>query len=133
MSKENENLNDAENSALNIADVSNSNFTRQQLISICERAVVDVSKWRNRDSPSSQESIGKLWVLLKANCQFEVLYENDGLCTNDNTIWLRVWSPKFRHFDWDGFDLNDRDTMEDETFYMPTTARLDHSNGNDWY
>lgn len=116
-----------------IADVSNSNFSRENLISICERAVVDVSKWQNRDSPSSQERVGKLWVLLKSNCQFEVLYENDGLCTDDNTIWLRVWSPKFLHFDWDGFDLNDRDTMEDETFYLPTTALLDYSKGNDWY
>lgn len=133
MSKENKTSDKHENGNDFIADVSNSNFSRESLISICERAVVDVSKWGNRDSPSSQESVGKLWALLKSNCQFEVLYENDGLCTNDNTIWLRVWSPKFSHFDWDGFDLNDRDTMEDETFYLPTTARLDYSDGNDWY
>ena len=108
-------------------------LTRDALISICERAIVDVSKWRNRDSPSSQEKTGMLWALLKANCQFEILFDKDGLCTNEYTIWLRVWSPKFHHFDWDGFDLNDKDTMEDETFYLPTIARLDAVDGSDWY
>ena len=108
-------------------------LTRDALISICERAIVDVSKWRNRDSPSSQEKTGMLWSLLKANCQFEILFEKDGLCTDERIIWIRVWSPKFRHFDWDGFDLNDKDTMDDETFYLPTIARLDMVNGSDWY
>ena len=108
-------------------------LTRVALISICERAIVDVAKWRNRDTPSSQEKTGMLWALLKANCQFEILFEKDGLCTDNQTIWIRVWSPKFRHFDWDGFDLNNKETMEDETFYLPTIARLDMVNGSDWY
>ena len=108
-------------------------LTRGALISICERAIVDVAKWRNRDTPSSQEKTGMLWALLKANCQFEILFEKDGLCTVNQTIWIRVWSPKFRHFDWDGFDLNNKETMEDETFYLPTIARLDMVNGSDWY
>lgn len=49
-----------------------------------------LQKWRNRDSPSSQEKTGMLWALLKANCQFEILFEKDGLCTDEQTIWIRV-------------------------------------------
>jgi hypothetical protein len=123
----NENPTDANNVLAPVA------LTRDALISICERAIVDVAKWRNRDSPSSQEKTGMLWALLKANCQFEILFEKDGLCTDEQTIWIRVWSPKFHHFDWDGFDLNNKETMEDETFYLPTIARLDMVNGSDWY
>ncbi len=106
-------------------------YTREQLIGICEKSIVDVSKWRNRDSPESQEKTGVLWALLKANCQFEVLYD-DGLCTNENTIWVKVWSPKFMHFEY-GFSLKDKDTMEDSTYYLPTPSRLEASQNGDWY
>lgn len=108
-------------------------MTRQELIDICQMAIVDVSEWGNRDTPSSQEKVGILWALLRANCHFELLYEEDGLCTDDKTIWVRVWWPRFGNFDWEGFDLNDKETLPSDTFYLPTCKRLEARNGGDWY
>lgn len=107
-------------------------LTRDTLISICEKSIVDVTKWESRDCSMSQELIGKLWALLKANCQFEILFE-DGLCTNEETIWIRVWWPKFIHFDGVDFDLNNKEDLHSENFYLPTIFRLAQVNGSDWY
>lgn len=108
-------------------------YTREELIKICEKAIVDVSKWQNRDTPSSQESVGRLWALLKSNCPFKILYDTHGLCTNEQTIWLEVYWPQFSHFDWVGFDLEDITTLHSESFYIPTLKRLEAYENNDWY
>ena len=108
-------------------------YTRKELIDICESAVVNVSKWRNRDSPQSQLSVGKAWVLLKANCHFEILRDKNRLCTNNVTIWIRIYYPEFRHFDYEGFNLEDPSTLYDQTVYLPTRERLNNNSGRDWY
>lgn len=112
-------------------------FSKEELIHICEQAIVDLSKWNNRDTPSSQISVGTAWALLKANCPFEVLYDKslNGLCTDKDTIWIRIWYPEFQHFDYLAFDLNDRETMSCDSFYLPTKKRLEESGfgENDWY
>lgn len=112
-------------------------YTREELIAICERSIVDVAKWNDRDTPVSQRSVGLLWALLKANCQFEVTYSNgkfdNRTCvTNKDTIWVDAWFPNFSNME-DGFDLDNRDTMYKETFYLPTVARLEEAKGEDWY
>ena len=49
-------------------------YNREKLIKICEKAIVDISKWSNRDSPSAQINIGKCWALLKAGCEYNLSY-----------------------------------------------------------
>lgn len=106
-------------------------FTREHLISICEKAIVNVEKWKNRDTPSSQINIGKAWALLKSGCKFMVI--NDGLLKSDhNTIWLKIWYPGYINFE-EGFDLNDTETIDYENFYLPTLKRLDVCKDQDWY
>jgi hypothetical protein len=103
-------------------------YTREDLIAICEKAIVPVSKWSNRDTPQSQEGIGKVWVLLKTGCPFTVIYEEDspGVITNERTIWLRITSPVFSTFD------SGRPEYE-ELFYLPTLTRIEACSGEDWY
>lgn len=48
-------------------------LTREDLIAICERAIVPQDHWRNRDSASAQLGVGAALVLLKAGCKFVVL------------------------------------------------------------
>ena len=112
-------------------------YSREELIHICEQAIIDVKKWNDIYTPSSQISVGTVWALLKANCPFEVLYEKtpQGLCTDKHTIWIRIWHPEFIHFDITGFDLEDKDTLGSEIYYLPTIQRLEETGfgENDWY
>lgn len=100
-------------------------YTREELVAICERAVVPVGKWRNRDSSSAQEGVGRVWALLKAGAEFSIL-DRGRLATDERTIWIEVDWPGFAHFEYGGHD-------ESDTFYLPTPARLDAANGGDWY
>lgn len=115
------------------------NYTRKKLIDICEKAIVNQSKWKNRDSASSQIGVGKCWVLLKSGCKFQVSTKENtkGSCiTDENTIWIQFWVKDFK---W--HDVLDADTDEypdgiddsDYQFYLPTEKRLKKSNGEDWY
>ena len=51
------------------------NYTREDLIAICELAVVPHDRWSDRDTPGAQEGVGKAWAFLKAGCAFRVLTE----------------------------------------------------------
>lgn len=93
---------------------------REELIELCERAIVDENKWRNRDSHYSQLNIGKAWALLKAGCDFTVDDEKF------RSHWIRIYSKGFSYFDWTG-------KKEDESFYIPTEERLDEADGDVWY
>lgn len=118
----------------NMTDLSNlkdSDFSRENLIAICEAAVVPVEKWRNRDSPSSHEKLGLCTVMLKSGCKFQVHMPVDGIkdtcITDERTIWLTVEWPTFNTFELgEGYEA-------DELIYLPTPARLRESIGGDWY
>ena len=101
-------------------------YTREDLIKICEQAFVPEDKWHDRDSETSQCSLGECYALLKAGCDFEVVYEDDVCATNERTIWLNVYSKGFGYFDWGG-------AKEKHHYYLPTQKRLDEANGGDWY
>lgn len=51
-------------------------MNREELIELCERAIVDEGKWKNRDSHYSQLNIGKAWALLKAGCVLRLMMKN---------------------------------------------------------
>jgi hypothetical protein len=100
-------------------------YTRDELIAICERAVVPHDRWSDRDTPSAQEGVGKAWVFLRAGCDFRVL-TSGFVITDDNTIWLEIDHDNFGVIDWGG-------PRETETFYLPTPERLNANSGKDWY
>jgi len=101
---------------------------RELLIRLCERSIVNVKSWSNRDSHISQTKVGTLWALLKAGCEFRIMdRDSDANCkTNDQTIWVEVSEiPDFGHMDAGGEKAT-------ETFYLPTPKRLAERSG-DWY
>lgn len=105
-------------------------YSRENLIAICEAAVVPVEKWRNRDSPGAQEALGLCWVMLKAGCEFHVhppQPEKRGCHTDARTIWLTIEWPTFNTFEYGGGNETN------DTFYIPTPARLREAEGRDWY
>ncbi len=68
--------------------------------------------------------LGECLALLSAGCDFDV--RPDG-----KTYKVYI---EFRGFDWfeGGFDHEDR-YLSDESYYVPTRARLDEVDGGDWY
>lgn len=101
-------------------------YTREELIKICEKAIVQEKDWANRDTESSQCKVGECWALLKAGCDFEVIYEDDLCATDETTIWLYVYSKGFGCFDYGG-------EKENHHYYLPTEKCLEEANGKDWY
>jgi hypothetical protein len=108
-------------------------LTREELISICEAAIVPYEKWHNRDSPHSQERVGVCWALLRAGCEFRILthpaHQGDGCVTDADTIWLEITHATFMSIECG----RDEEPWEDETFYLPTRKRLADRAGRDWY
>lgn len=103
-------------------------YTREELIALCERAPAQMSDWYNRDSASAHLQLGQAWALLRAGCPFQVITVGH-MATTDTTIWV--------HIEWKGFqafELGLEDGgMDDDEFYIPTAKRLDDVGGRDWY
>ena len=85
--------------------------------------------WRNRDSSGAQKQVGELWAMLRADCTFKICVDNgfkgDPCVTDAENIWLEV---KVK-----GFDYFEEGVISEETFYLPTGARLAATVGKDWY
>lgn len=96
-------------------------LTREDLISICERAIVPVGEWSDRDTPSAQEKLGHAWVLLRAGCAWRPALSP---VSTNQTIWIEITAPGFSTFD-------EGDGPEEHLFYLPTEERL--ARGGDWY
>jgi hypothetical protein len=101
-------------------------YTREDLIAICEKSSVQELNWNDRDSSSAQRQIGEALMLLKAGCEFRILHERDGLMTDEKTIWVEITSRGFSYHDFGG-------NTDKDKFYFPTQARLDEAGGRDWY
>ena len=101
-------------------------YSRENLIMICERAVVPHKDWSDRDSYFAQIGVGQAWSLLKAGAPFEVMRGDFACSTDDQTIWIKITCKGFAAFDYGGAD-------ERKTYYLPTDARLTASEGGDWY
>jgi len=98
-------------------------YTREELIAICEAAIVPMKHWYDRDSASAQRQVGDCWVLLRADVPFRI--EKD---TDHRTIWVE-------HYDIEGFQYVElgKDFKETELSYLPTPKRLEEAAGKDWY
>ncbi|KUM34554.1 hypothetical protein [Arthrobacter sp. EpRS71] len=96
-------------------------YTRDELLAICEASFVPQQHWSNRDSASAQRQLGEAYALLKAGCEFWV-----GRDTDSRTIWLTIEFEGFAHKDYDG-------GLDTEHFYLPTRERLAGAQGTDWY
>lgn len=95
-------------------------MTREDLLSICERAIVPVGQWHNRDSAEAQQQAGRCWALLRAGCEYQVTTAPAGAdCVTDaETIWLLVAVPGF-------WTVEIGAEPEWDQFYLPTEARLE--------
>jgi len=102
-------------------------YSREELVKICEQAIVPENKWCNRDSASAQANIGKCWAYLKAGCDFRVMCEeSDNYCISDErTIWVEIIH--------DGFECFEVGKKSRDVFYLPTPERIAEHVGNDWY
>ena len=106
-------------------------YTREELLDLCERGIVPEDKWGNRDSESSQRSLGEAWALLKARCMFRVRTKENvkrpdsGCYTDEKCVWIDVVTR--------GFDCFEGGAHGTHTFYIPTAARLEQAKGGDWY
>src|SRR5258705_8782759 len=102
-------------------------YTRKELIDICEKSIVNQSKWENRDSASNHINVGKCWTLLKSGCKFEIATKEKEFisnCITDNdTIWIQFW---VKDFCWhDTLDADEEEypngvQSSEYFFYLPT-------------
>lgn len=104
-------------------------YSREELVAICERAVVPHAKWSNRDTPGSHEKLGLAWVMLKAGCEFSVhpSSEKSGCFTGRDVIWLTIYWRNFNDFEYG------TGPSESDSFYLPTPERLAKVDGRDWH
>lgn len=110
-----------------VAEVVQPELTREYLIDLCERAIVSVVQWSNRDTPRSQEKVGLAWALLKAGAEWQ---EADSPKSDAYTIWIEIRYPSFNSFE---YDPTDPQYFDRELIYLPTEARLAQNKGRDWY
>jgi hypothetical protein len=113
-------------------------YSREELLAICEKAFVSQSDWTDRDSASAQLQLGEAYSLLKAGCDFDIEHDPDsksGCSTDDKTIWIQFYVHDFIYFECDmSEDKEHRGTCSaDYHFYLPTLARLKEVGGKDWY
>lgn len=103
-------------------------YTREELIAICEASIRPESVWHDRDSERAHRQVGEAWALLKAGCEFRILNEvgeRHSLVTDEKTIWVEIDSK--------GFDYFEMHEMRTDHFYLPTRARLEQRGSGDWY
>jgi hypothetical protein len=93
-------------------------YTREQLIELCDKAIVPFEKWQNRDTPKAQSDIGTIRAYLKAGCKYRIVTDMPG---DPETIWLQIHHYQFE----DGADWH--------LYYMPSQKKIDAANGGDWY
>lgn len=98
--------------------------TREELIALCEAAVVPQEHWYNRDSSAAQRQVGEALVLLRAGCDFAL--------ATDPPQTQFAWWVEITHRGFMDFELGRPATARD-LFYIPTRASLDQAAGKDWY
>jgi len=130
---------------------SKNTYTREELMNICENAVVHHTKWSDRDSYSAQVMIASVYEGLSAGFDFVI-----GKDTNDKIIYI-----EFKNIDMEKLkdarylSISSREeyfeecdpNYDTEMFvgygiefnssyhcgYMPTQKRLEEVDGDDWY
>lgn len=116
-------------------EVVRDDYSREELIDICDQAVVLQSHWYNRDSALSQRKVGEAWALLRAGCDFRVHSakldprSSDSPATDADTIWVTITYKGFNYF-----EMGEEDGgFDTELLYLPTMKRLNANNNRDWY
>lgn len=99
-------------------------YTREELIVICEQATVPETGWHDRDSYEAQFQVGECWALLRAGCEFDIHGVESDPATDDQTIWLTTWGKGFSYFENHESGDDPRAYKEDELHYLPTPERL---------
>lgn len=99
-------------------------YTRDDLIEICEEAIVQHNEWMNRDTPDCQAQVGLAWAMLNAGCRFTI--DED---TDEYTIWFYIYWSNFSDFE---NGCREAESAQ-EYFYLPTLKRLEITKGSDWY
>lgn len=104
----------------------NFQYTKEELLAVCERGFSLEENWCNRDSSDAVRQLGECYALLRAGCEYRIL-RGAGPSTDSRTIWIEVSYDGFDHFESGG-------SKDRETYYLPTPERLERSGpGKDWY
>jgi len=110
-------------------------YTRDELIDICERAIIPQKLWEQAQTEKVQKDIGRCWQLLKCRCDYQIIgILTEGLIGIHFFVHSQEW---FEHGD------NPEDTSEytgfsfdsdknDLGFHLPTPDRLEKFIGKDW-
>ena len=98
--------------------------TRKRLITLCERGIVQVDKWMDRDTPATQEQLGICWAYLNAGCDFRITSEEE-------CIYLTIFHPTFRTIE--SQHPEEPEELEFSDFYIPTEQKIKQCKGQDWY
>lgn len=132
------------------------NLDRNELMSICEDAVVPCADWHDRDSCSTQIQLSDIYGLLEAGAEFTTKVEGDTISIQFPDLPLNFGSKVNRSLDHDTREdyFNLDTTEEDEEMfegnglgyndydykvgnyiggYLPTRERLTQVDGGDWY
>ncbi len=98
-------------------------YAREDLIAICERAIVPFARWsgRNRDTADAQRQLGECWALLKAGCPFRIeAYAQAGM------ILVYIDFPE------EVGAKPQKEQLKYQRYYLPTVGRLETMAGLDW-
>ena len=124
-------------------------YTREDLIQICQDSVVPYTKWSNRDSYSSQVGVSSIYQGLVAGIDYKHRVDCE-------TIWISFEKPTeeqkidiyYKYYlNIDSIDDYLEENEGSEMFYdsginwnsdflagyLPTRKRLDDADGDDWY
>ena len=101
------------------------NYTKKELIELCNLGEVTYDKWQNRDSYLAQQNLHIAKLTLQGGCDFKISIKEDdkknGYATNEETIWIEIF-----YDNWENKE-------EWHTHYIPTKKRLEKSKNGDWY
>lgn len=124
--------------------------SRQELIEICLDAVVDWSKWTDRDSYSAQKSIQSIYEGLTAGLEYDITRdENNAYYHIDFTQPINLTmldqegkyleiSSRDEYWEENGYESEMFDSYgidfrtEYTSSYMPTREFLNYVDGQDW-
>ena len=129
-------------------------MTREDLIKLCEDAVVPCSKWDNRDSYSAQVNIQDAYKGLTGGVPYKYTIEDYGIISIAFEQPTKEQRKAFKHLEIDSLedyiDWHEEQYGKDSRYemfdshpvnwkenylsaYIPTRERLIEANGNDWY
>ena len=95
-------------------------YTKEDIIKLCDDGVVHFSEWDDRDTPSAQSQLATARAYLIAGCPFRMCIKGS-IRSDDETVWIEIKHYKFE------------DEPSFHTYYIPTRKRLDESKEKDWY